>query len=488
MTTNNESPIAFRRINSLQLGMIPLHLYLLEYIYKHPINLVKVNIPLEAVRTSLSDTFSIQLVVADSFRDSAYLLLFFFTACFVLAYMDYIELCLRVKRYGEGAPKAIGFFVAVIAGFFLMYLYFSDTLSTTISLKDIPDMGVGFNSIRTLIYDDWGVILLSLIPVILIAFSPVKISDLLQLIIAATIYKDRDKEDTAAQKQNDFFNWLFVLIIRLAYLLILTDCSIFKIISWRWKILIALLFSTILFIFWLLFYMKLKQLQVDQFCQNVRMEWGERDSWAEEFHRKMNTLQENKNELSDLKNNSNNRRHYDSDLILLLKIGMDIQKSSALADDIKTPLLKKELRLPEELSQICESENKKVIFNDKASDLLIKADERIFGSMIEYLMAFLKEIEASDSPMVINAPDDEAQECLFSIQLAVKSSAVDVLSRTLDFIQFSETVTPEEICRNADALILSEIYAELNELSMQYAFVDGQIFCLTFTIYTPSIG
>lgn len=488
MTTNNEAPIAFRRINSLQLGMIPLHLYLLEYIYKHPINLVKVNIPLEAVRTSLSDTFSIQLVVADSFRDSAYLLLFFFTACFVLAYMDYIELCLRVKRYGEGAPKAIGFFVAVIAGFFLMYLYFSDTLSTTISLKDIPDMGVGFNSIRTLIYDDWGVILLSLIPVILIAFSPVKISDLLQLIIAATIYKDRDKEDTAAQKQNDFFNWLFVLIIRLAYLLILTDCSIFKIISWRWKILIALLFSTILFIFWLLFYMKLKQLQVDQFCQNVRMEWGERDSWAEEFHRKMNTLQENKNELSDLKNNSNNRRHYDSDLILLLKIGMDIQKSSALADDIKTPLLKKELRLPEELSQICESENKKVIFNDKASDLLIKADERIFGSMIEYLMAFLKEIEASDSPMVINAPDDEAQECLFSIQLAVKSSAVDVLSRTLDFIQFSETVTPEEICRNADALILSEIYAELNELSMQYAFVDGQIFCLTFTIYTPSIG
>ena len=488
MTTNNESPIAFRRINSLQLGMIPLHIYLLEYIYKHPINLVKVNIPLEAVRTSLPDSFFIQLVVADSFRDSAYLLLFFFTAFFALAFIDYMELCLRVKRYGKGAPKAIGFSVAVIAGFFLMYLYFFDSLSTTISLKDIPDMGGGFNSIRTLIYDDWGVISLSLIPVILISFSPVKISDLLQLIMATTIYKDRDKEDTATQKLNDFLNWLFVLTIRLCYMGILTECSIFKIISWRWKILIALLFSTIIFLFSLLFYMKLKQLQVDQFCQNVRMEWGERDSWAEEFHRMMKTFKENKKELSALKNNSNNRRQYDSDLVLLLKIGMDIQKSSALADDIKTPLFKKELMLPEEFSKICGTENKKVIFNDKASDLLIKADERIFGSMIEYLMAFLKEIEASDSPIVINAPDEEAQEFLFSIQLAVDSSVANVLSRTLDFIQFSETVTPEEICRNTDALILSEIYAELNDLRMQYAFVDGQIFCFTFTIYTPSIG
>ncbi len=489
MASKNESSVIFRRINSLQLGLIPLHLYLSEYIYTHPIKLVKISIPLEAVYTSLFDTFSLQLVVADSFRDNAYLLLFLLTAFFSLAFMNYTELCLRVEHYGERAPKPRGFSIAITVYFFLLYLYFFDTLSTTIPLEEFMGMKFGTISIKMMVIGNWGVILLSLIPVILMLLPPIYISDLLQMFVEATFYRDNGSSEPFTKTINFYLVWLFVLLCRIYYIGFLATCPFARIGSWRWALVICMTLCTIIFISWLFFDEKIYQLKFYQFCLDIQLDWNNRDSWAEKYHSLIKTFKENKKELAVLKNRANNHSHHDSDIIMLLKLGnIDPYISSELVENITAPLVKKDLNLYKKISQICDVENQKVLFTDTSSYHLKEVDEQLFSAMIERLLIFCKEIGAPDSPIIITAPNEENRKLSFSIQIALNSSVANSLSKTLDFLQDSDAVISPDICCTADSLILSKIYADHNDLRMHFTLVDGQIFRIVFTSIDSSRG
>lgn len=498
----------FGRFNIFQIGIVPLHVFLMIYISKMPFVFAHIDIP-QFLENNAEPVY-IHILILGSVRAIVYMLLYVITIVLFLSFLDYIEFCINRALFEEDAvnPK----FFSVFCILCMVYVFSFSALgeNNTYTITSISDLLQGSSAFSFqdffsyFKFSDIVIIFLLSIPIFLLSFDIHKIYlgvRIWGISFVRTINTNEyrkviefSKEDKKLIEESPdrevYLDVLSKYISRQSWLSSLQALFLLRVSYFAFMLMsvnrripsIAFVMVAILIaVCYLILSSHYKDyLEHKSFYQEISLNWKnkeEREVWINNYHKTVAVIEHNrKNQLaydySEIK-----RSAYEDILIILLQLwGTDNQKVNQIHALIKNKLYRNEWAVCDILNKTCGSIKQKVIIEDCPEDLILFVNEDVFGKMAGCIFNFMEIVGFQDANIVFRHFND----CIISCQFAVSCDSIDNIERTLMLFQFPEGGISSNYydATYIEPLIYAQIYASLNGVKLVYELIGKQVFSI----------
>ena len=506
MITIKKGNKEFNRFNTFQIGIIPLHITLLILFSKIYHDFVRIDIPIDLLRSTYIENIHIYIIAPSSFRNVVYLILYFLTFFMFLSFLDFVDFKLRQRIFGKKASPAILLSVFSVLCVVFILVCHSSYSSVTISFQHyltlIREDYIN-GAANTQRFSDFLIGVFLILPFVLSLFPCEVIYKKMKAIILffITLFCSNTRKSIPAEEMTKVYNssgkidaisffllfideiswksgWLHFETLRILYFLLVCIRVVSIMPNGALGFLILLLTILIGIIMYYFIGASIYVNDVELFCEEISLDPKNRKAWIDEYNNKLEISNHMESEINTVKNNKKELQLYTDTILHLFRLlSKDCEKADRIAHIIKSDIQKELFDVNTELSAVCKTTGRKYIIDDDNINQSIVADKTAFEKMIKQILIYSEKISPNDLPIVFNVTSEENYDCVISCTFAIDSSMVNKIRDTFEFLRFSDIALPQELFENTETFCLALLYAAVNEIIVTYELIENQLFC-----------